>query len=52
MSCICCYIVHKQGGSAIRLFHKEMEAYVVAEGVFDEELTEDGKNTLRSTYLK
>ena len=32
-----------QGGSAIRLFHKEMEAYMVAEGLFDDEVTEDGK---------
>ena len=32
-----------QGGTVIRLFHKEMEAYLVAEGVFDEELTEDGR---------
>ena len=27
----------------IRLFHKELEAYLVAEGLFDEEITEDGK---------
>ena len=32
-----------QGGSAIRLFHKELEAYLVAEGLFDEEITEDGR---------
>jgi inositol 1,4,5-triphosphate receptor type 1 len=31
-----------QGGSCIRLFHKELEAYLVAEGLFDEEVTEDG----------
>nr|KAG5712192.1 hypothetical protein BaRGS_014542 [Batillaria attramentaria] len=30
------------GGSVIRLFHKELEAYMVAEGLFDEEVTEDG----------
>ncbi|XP_021341779.1 inositol 1,4,5-trisphosphate receptor type 2-like [Mizuhopecten yessoensis] len=30
-----------RGGSAIRLFHKELEAYLVAEGLFDEEVTED-----------
>lgn len=26
----------------IRLFHKELEAFVVAEGLFDDEVTEDG----------
>ncbi len=26
----------------IRLFHKELEAYLVAEGLFDDEITEDG----------
>ena len=31
-----------QGGSVIRLFHKELEAYLVAEGLFDEGVTEDG----------
>ncbi|VDI71716.1 Hypothetical predicted protein [Mytilus galloprovincialis] len=30
-----------RGGSCIRLFHKELEAYLVAEGLFDEEVTED-----------
>ncbi|KAK2140830.1 hypothetical protein LSH36_1236g00007 [Paralvinella palmiformis] len=30
-----------KGGSVIRLFHKELEAYLVAEGLFDEEITED-----------
>ncbi|ESO91009.1 hypothetical protein LOTGIDRAFT_163525 [Lottia gigantea] len=30
-----------KGGSVIRLFHKELEAYLVAEGLFDEEVTED-----------
>ena len=38
-----------QGGCPIRLFHKELEAYVVAEGLFEEELTEDGKN-INLTY--
>lgn len=27
----------------IRFYHKEMEAYLVAEGLFDDELLEDGK---------
>lgn len=27
----------------IRLFHKELEAYLVAEGLFDEGVTEDGE---------
>ncbi|KAJ8303557.1 hypothetical protein KUTeg_019953 [Tegillarca granosa] len=30
------------GGSVIRLFHKELEAYLVAEGLFDDCVTEDG----------
>ena len=38
-----------QGGSVIRLFHKELEAFVVAEGLFDDEVTEDGNNSC--TYL-
>jgi len=32
-----------QGGSIIRLFHKELEAFLVAEGLFDDEISEDGK---------
>ena len=31
-----------QGGSVIRLFHRELEAYLVCEGLFWEELVEDG----------
>ncbi len=27
----------------IRFYHKEMEAYLVAEGLFDDELTEEGE---------
>ncbi|XP_064599288.1 inositol 1,4,5-trisphosphate receptor type 1-like [Liolophura sinensis] len=30
-----------RGGSVIRLFHKELEAYLVAEGLFDDVVTED-----------
>lgn len=33
----------------IRLFHKELEAYLVAEGLFDEEVTEDGETKIQST---
>ncbi|ELT91343.1 hypothetical protein CAPTEDRAFT_201920 [Capitella teleta] len=33
----------QKGGSVIRLFHKELEAYVVAEGLFDEQICEDGE---------
>ena len=33
-----------QGGSVIRMFHKELEAYIVAEGLFDDDITEDGKH--------
>lgn len=32
-------------GDIIRFYHKEMEAYLVAEGLFDDELLEDGKAT-------
>ena len=32
-----------QGGCAVRLFHKELEAYLVAEGLFDEGFVEDGR---------
>ena len=32
----------------IRLFHKELEAYLVAEGLFDEDITEDGQWSLLS----
>jgi len=28
----------------VRFYHKEMEAYMVAEGLFDDELTEDGRS--------
>ena len=37
-----CFECSLQGGSVIRLFHKELEAYLVAEGLFDDEITEDG----------
>ncbi|CAH1798712.1 unnamed protein product [Owenia fusiformis] len=30
-----------KAGSVLRLFHKELEAYLVAEGLFDDEITED-----------
>ncbi|KAL4233979.1 hypothetical protein ACF0H5_005634 [Mactra antiquata] len=30
-----------RGGSVVRLFHKELEAYLVAEGLYGEESTED-----------
>ncbi|KAK3085572.1 hypothetical protein FSP39_005468 [Pinctada imbricata] len=30
-----------RGGSVLRLFHKELEAYLVAEGLFDDCVTED-----------
>lgn len=30
-------------GDLIRFYHKEMEAYLVAEGLFDDEICEDGK---------
>lgn len=27
------------------MFHKELEAYIVAEGLFDDDITEDGKDS-------
>lgn len=30
-------------GDLIRFYHKEMEAYLVAEGLFDDEVLEDGE---------
>lgn len=32
-----------RAGQPIRLFHKEIEAYLVAEGLFGDEVIEDGK---------
>ena len=40
-----CYSVILQGGSIIRLFHRELECYLVAEGSFanvDEVVVEEG----------
>lgn len=34
--------VKLRAGQPIRLFHKEIEAYLVAEGLFDDDITEDG----------
>ena len=31
-----------QAGVPLRLFHKEIEAYLCAEGLFGDEITEDG----------
>ena len=28
------------------MFHKELEAYIVAEGLFDDDITEDGKDVM------
>jgi len=36
-------LISLQGGSVIRMFHKELEAYIVAEGLFDDDITEDGR---------
>lgn len=35
-----------KGGSVIRLFHKELEAYVIAQGLFGQEVTENGKQNI------
>uniref|UniRef100_A0A1I8IHP6 RYDR_ITPR domain-containing protein n=1 Tax=Macrostomum lignano TaxID=282301 RepID=A0A1I8IHP6_9PLAT len=32
---------YARGGQFVQLFHKELEAYVVAEGLFDQDVTED-----------
>ena len=45
-------LYYLQGGSVIRLFHKELEAYLVAEGLFDDEITEDGINKQKKIILK
>ena len=41
------YIYILQCGSCIRLFHKDLEAYLVAEGLHEEKLTETGKQRLQ-----
>ncbi|GFN95264.1 inositol 1,4,5-trisphosphate receptor type 1 [Plakobranchus ocellatus] len=38
---ICVFPKYIKGGAVIRLFHKELEAYLVAEGLFDDDITED-----------
>ena len=35
-----------KAGVPLRLFHKEIEAYLTCEGLFDDELTEDGQFNL------
>jgi inositol 1,4,5-triphosphate receptor type 1 len=37
-----------QAGDAVRFFHKEIEAYLVAEGLFDAAIHEDGMFTLHT----
>lgn len=42
-----------QFGDIIRFYHKEMEAYLVAEGLFDDETCEDGKGfIIKTSWLK
>lgn len=42
-----------QFGDIIRFYHKEMEAYLVAEGLFDDEICEDGNTSIITTrWLK
>lgn len=38
-----------QFGDIIRFYHKEMEAYLVAEGLFDDEICEDGNTSIITT---
>ena len=35
----------------IRLFHKDLEAYLVAEGLYEETLTEDGMCYIRTNWF-
>jgi len=35
----------------VRLFHKELEAYLVAEGLFEDDITEDGALIFASCVL-
>ena len=44
-------IVYCQVGDPVRFYHKEMEAYLVAEGLFDDELIEDGQFYFSSQSL-
>lgn len=39
-------LIESYDRSVIRLFHKELEAYLVAEGLFEDCVTEDGKCTI------
>lgn len=43
---VCCQV-----GDPLRFYHKEMEAYLVAEGLFDDELIEDGQFYFSSQSL-
>ena len=49
--CLICHIINPsiwyfQGGSALRLFHRETESYMMAEGLFHDRITEDGKGAI------
>ena len=41
-----------QAGVPLRLFHKEIEAYLCAEGLFDDEITEDGIIIISIIYYR
>jgi len=36
------YVILLKAGQPVRLFHREIEAYLSAEGLFDEKLVQDG----------
>ena len=45
------HLLSPQAGVPIRLFHKEIEAYLVAEGLFADELTEEGVYSSRDFFI-
>ena len=40
-----------QGGSTVRIFHKDVEAYLVAEGMYGEPISEEGQFLQRLGYV-
>ena len=44
-------VVKFQGGSVVRIFHKDLEAFLVAEGVFGSQPTENGNKPTHKTNI-